>query len=98
TGAGGRDPDTHPNVVRVLAGEVASPPAHSLILVETTVDDMDPRIYPDALDAVRAAGALEAWITPVVMKHGRPGVVVSALTPPATCDAVTETLLRQTTT
>ncbi len=98
TGAGGRDPDTHPNVVRILAGEAASTPAQSLILVETTVDDMDPRVYPDALDAARAAGALEAWITPVVMKHGRPGVVVSALTPPAACDSVTETLLRQTTT
>jgi uncharacterized protein (TIGR00299 family) protein len=91
TGAGGRDPESHPNVVRVLAGDVAQA-SSALILIETTVDDLDPRVYPEALDAARAAGALEAWITPVVMKHGRPGVVVSALSPPMTCDAVTETL------
>ncbi len=97
TGAGGRDPESHPNLVRLFAGDVAQA-SSTLILIETTVDDLDPRVYPEALDAARAAGALEAWITPVVMKHGRPGVVVSALSPPMTCDAVTETLLRQTTT
>jgi uncharacterized protein (TIGR00299 family) protein len=97
TGAGGRDPDTHPNVLRVLAGDKSAAPS-ALVLVETTVDDLDPRVYPDALEAARTAGALEAWITPVVMKHGRPGVVVTALAPPTAQDAVTEALLRQTTT
>lgn len=98
TGAGGRDPQGHPNVIRVFSGDTAGPASSTLVLVETTVDDLDPRVYPDALDATRAAGALEAWITPVVMKHGRPGVVVSALAPPEAVDDVTETLLRQTTT
>ncbi len=47
-----------------------SPTCHE---VEATVDDLDPRIWPDLLDRLRAAGAADAWCTPVLMRKGRPG-------------------------
>jgi uncharacterized protein (TIGR00299 family) protein len=101
-GAGTRDTPDHANVVRVVAGELVSEPepwrAATLRLVESTVDDLDPRLWPDALEALRAAGAIDAWLTPVIMRNGRPGQVVSALATIDTMDSVVRTLFRATTT
>ncbi|MEZ5184686.1 MAG: nickel pincer cofactor biosynthesis protein LarC [Candidatus Nanopelagicales bacterium] len=98
-GAGGRDVPEQPNVLRILAGsDETDGLTEHLVLVETTIDDLDPRIHPDVLDSAKAAGALETWLTPVIMKHGRPAVVVTALTAPDRADAVAGILFRQTTT
>jgi pyridinium-3,5-bisthiocarboxylic acid mononucleotide nickel chelatase len=98
-GAGGRDTPGQANVVRILVGRDAPDTAtEHLVMVETTIDDLDPRLYPDVLEAAKAAGALEGWLTPVIMKHGRPAVVLSALAPPTAVSAVTTCLFRQTTT
>ena len=101
-GAGSRDPAGHPNVLRVLAGQAAgrapSWQTASLRLVEATVDDLDPRLWPDALEALHTAGAIDCWLSPALMRTGRPGQVVSALTQPDTADSVVRTLLRVTTT
>jgi pyridinium-3,5-bisthiocarboxylic acid mononucleotide nickel chelatase len=101
-GAGGRDPDSHANVLRVLTGIAAgSGPAWqtaSLRLVESTVDDLDPRLWPDALTAMHGAGAIDCWLTPVLLRNGRPGHVVSALTGPDAVDPVVRALLTATTT
>lgn len=96
-GAGGRDLSGVANVVRVLigAGESAS---ETLAMVETTIDDLDPRIYPHVIEATKQAGALETWLTPVIMKHGRPATVLTSLTPPAAIQPVTEVILRETNT
>jgi hypothetical protein len=97
-GAGGRDTGAKPNVLRILAGTPCATGTESLVLVGTTIDDLDPRLYPDVLAATKAAGALECWLTPVVMKHGRPAVEVSALAPPAAADDVARALFTHTTT
>jgi len=96
-GAGGRDTAGVPNVVRILAG-TASQQVVDVVMVETTIDDLDPRVYPDVLVAVKAAGALEAWLTPVIMKQGRPGVTLSAVVPHAAAPAVSDAIFRNTTT
>ena len=67
-------------------------------MVDATVDDLDPRLWPGVLEDVVAAGAVEAWLTPVLMRKGRPGHVVTALTPPAAVDAVFRSLVTGTTT
>lgn len=102
SGAGTRDTPEHPNIVRVVAGELVSAPqpwqVGALALVESTVDDLDPRLWPEALAALHAAGALDAWLTPAVMRTGRPGQVVSALTVGDAMDSVVRALFRATTT
>jgi uncharacterized protein (DUF111 family) len=85
--------------VRVLVGEeVASAASELVSLIETNLDDLSPELVPDAVEACFAAGALDVWATPVQMKKGRPGIVLSALSRPASERSVAETLLRETST
>jgi hypothetical protein len=104
TGAGTRDPAGRPNVVRLVVGEEA--PAALLedldtttaVVLEANVDDLDPRAWPLVLAALLDAGARDAWLTPVLMKKGRPAHVVAALAGPAEVARVRDVLLRETTT
>ncbi len=101
TGAGRADPAGHPNVLRVLVGEAAPPPdwaATTLHRLDSTVDDLDPRLWPDVLAALRAAGAADAWCTPALMAKGRPGQVLSVLVDAERLDAVCRMVFEQTTT
>jgi hypothetical protein len=82
TGGGGRDTPDRPNITRVVVGTSDLPQdlrEGEVIVVETTVDDLDPRLWPSVLQAVRAAGAWDCWCTPIVGRHGRPGQVLTAL-------------------
>jgi pyridinium-3,5-bisthiocarboxylic acid mononucleotide nickel chelatase len=82
TGGGGRDTADRPNITRVVIG-VSSAERDlregDVTVVESTVDDLDPRLWPSVLQAVRAAGAWDCWCTPIVGRHGRPGQVLTAL-------------------
>ena len=108
TGAGTRDPAGRPNVVRLVVGEAEEAPAPSdadagldtttAVVLEANVDDLDPRVWPLVLAALLEAGALDAWLTPTLMKKGRPAHVVAALTGPAEVPRVRDVLLRETTT
>jgi len=89
-GAGTLELET-PNVVRLFVGEaaVAAPtgtptetPIETIVQVETTVDDMSPQLYEPLLERLLEGGALDAWLTPVIMKRSRPGVVLTALCEP----------------
>jgi len=79
TGAGGRDPVELPNVVRLVLGEPTAAGPIGPVVVECNVDDLDPRLWPGVLDALFAAGASDAWLTPILMKKGRPAHMLSAL-------------------
>lgn len=98
-GAGTRDMLERPNLLRVLLGRAA--PAEvttDVVVVEATIDDLVPELVPDALQQAKDVGALDAWVTPVQMKKGRPGIVVSALARPADEEAVAAALLEHTST
>ncbi len=99
-GAGGRDPQGVANVLRLVLGDPVEPgvPAPDALLVEANVDDLDPRLWPGVLTALLDAGAHDAWLTPVLMKKGRPAHVLSALCPPAGAAAVRRVVLTQTST
>jgi uncharacterized protein (TIGR00299 family) protein len=87
TGAGGRDPVELPNVVRLVLGSEPAPAGNPVVL-ETNVDDLDPRLWPGVLDTLFAAGASDAWLTPILMKKGRPAHTLSALCRPEAVPAV----------
>jgi pyridinium-3,5-bisthiocarboxylic acid mononucleotide nickel chelatase len=98
-GAGGRDPEGHANVLRLLVGSPADTVAASEELVlEANVDDLDPRLWPAVLDALLAAGAADAWLTPILMKKGRPAHTLSVLVTPARAAACRDVIFRETTT
>ncbi len=97
-GAGGRDPDTHANVLRLLIGEATDAPAGAPLLLACNVDDLDPRLWPHVIAALLAAGASDAWLTPITMKKGRPAHTLSALVNADVADAVRTEIFRQTST
>ena len=100
-GAGTRDPAGRPNVVRVVVGTSAGSGAggtESLWQLEANVDDLDPRVWPSVLRELLAAGAVDAWLTPVLMKKGRPAHTVAALCPAPAREALRALLFRHTTT
>jgi uncharacterized protein (TIGR00299 family) protein len=88
TGAGGRDPAELPNVVRLVLGTPEEATPAGAVVLETNVDDLDPRLWPGILDALFAAGASDAWLTPILMKKGRPAHTLSALCRPEDVPAV----------
>ncbi|GAA2580268.1 nickel pincer cofactor biosynthesis protein LarC [Dactylosporangium fulvum] len=102
TGAGTADFPEAPNVLRVLVGDRAMEdddiPFVGSVLLEANVDDLDPRLWPAVLERLIAAGADDAWLTPVLMKKGRPAHTVSALTSPELAMAVRGALFRETST
>jgi uncharacterized protein (TIGR00299 family) protein len=101
TGAGRRDPAGVANVLRVLVGVPTATTAargRDLAVLEANVDDLSPELVPDVVEALLAAGALDAWVTPIAMKRGRPGVTVSALCEPGAEGDVERTFFETTTT
>lgn len=96
SGAGSKDFEDHPNIVRVVLGETDH--LRDTLLLETNVDDMDPRLWPAAIEALIAAGANDAWLTPIVMKKGRPAHTLSVLCTREHIDVLLETMFRHTST
>jgi hypothetical protein len=97
-GAGARELPDRPNVLRVVVGEGAHPRGGDVVLLEAGIDDLLPELVPDAVQRCLAAGALDVWTTPVQMKKGRPGIVMSALARPQAEAAVARALLEHTST
>lgn len=99
-GAGTVERPGLPNVLRAFVGEIAGSAGigeTDHVVVECNVDDLDPRVLPVVIDHLLESGALDASVTPIVMKKGRPGHLISALAPIAALDAVVSVLLRETT-
>ena len=67
-------------------------------LIETNIDDMNPQFYAPLIEKLIAAGALDAWLTPIIMKKGRPAITVAALAPPEQAEALAALIIEETTT
>ena len=81
-GAGDMDLEA-PNVLRVFVGRPADSGGRETIMqVETTVDDMQPQLWEAVMERLFEAGALDVYLTPVMMKKSRPGTVLTALCTP----------------
>jgi uncharacterized protein (TIGR00299 family) protein len=96
-GAGGREIEGRPNVLRLWIGEALDRPA-TMLLIETNIDDMSAELFGYAQERLFAAGAADVWFTPIQMKKNRPGVLLSALCPIERERDVVEALLRETST
>jgi hypothetical protein len=98
-GAGERDPKERPNVLRILRGTRETAIANERIVkLESDIDDMNPQLFGPLMDALHAAGALDVFYTPVQMKKGRPGTLVTIIAPPERRQALTDVLFRESTT
>lgn len=107
-GAGDRELQDTPNVVRVLVGEAeplnasspraAKPSSHTVTVLECEIDDMNPQIFGALMDRLYAAGALEVFYSAVQMKKNRPGTLMTIVARPEQRDAMMEIVFRESTT
>ena len=105
-GAGTRDRPDRANVVRLVLGTApvaragAAGPGDTpdAVVLETNVDDLDPRVWPDVLGRLLGAGALDAWLTPILMKKGRPAHTLHVLARPEAERDIADLVLAQTST
>ena len=98
-GLGSRNPSSYPNVVALRVGEAAGAPgATTLSLLETNIDDMNPEAFPYVSERLFELGARDVWLTPINMKKGRTGVMLSALVEPGIEMKAVDLVLRETTT
>ena len=104
-GAGERELEETPNVVRVLVGEAegikpqaASRKPHQVTVLECEIDDMNPQIFGVLMDTLYAAGALEVFYAAVQMKKNRPGTLMTVVARPEDRETMTEIVFRESTT
>jgi uncharacterized protein (TIGR00299 family) protein len=95
-GAGHRDLDP-PNVLRVLVADEPDGDNEAVVL-ETNLDDMNPELLPHLLATLMENKAQDAWLTPILMKKGRPGFLLSVLTSTYEMDRLQDIIYKETTT
>lgn len=71
---------------------------NEIIVVEANIDDLNPQIYPYVMDQLLAIGALDVWLTPIIMKKGRPATMLSVLINSYLLDQTSMILFKETTT
>jgi uncharacterized protein (TIGR00299 family) protein len=97
-GAGGRDPEGWPNVLRMWVGESVEPALPAMLLIETNIDDMNPEITGYVHEKLFEAGAADVWVQPIQMKKNRPAILLSVICAPEREDAIARIILRETST
>ncbi len=101
-GAGTRNPKDFPNVLRLSIGDAdevtTSPNTDTVTILETALDDLSPQLLSHVVEKALAEGALDVMLTPVIMKKGRPGTLLTVLCNPSDSSALQQLLLRETST
>ena len=98
-GAGQRDIPAQPNLLRLIIGETAGALDRDQIAVlEASIDDMNPQFFEPLLDRLFEAGALDACLSPLVMKKSRPGTLLTVLAEPGQADRLASVILAHSTT
>ena len=97
-GAGDKDFPGLPNVLRLMIGQpVAGYEEDTSIVIETNIDDMNPQVYDYLIEKLMQQGAHDVYLSPIIMKKGRPAILLSVLTDKAKTDVVLDTIFRETT-
>lgn len=99
-GAGDRDLEGRPNVVRAFVGDTAdsTEELERVVVLECEIDDMNPQIYGLLMDRLVEAGALDVFYTPIQMKKNRPGTLVTIIVSPEHREALMSVLFAESTT
>lgn len=97
-GAGSREIEGRPNVLRIWLGERTERGVRQMVLIETNIDDMTGEMLGYARDKLLHAGAADVWFTSIQMKKGRPGVALSVICGEAQEEEIARLLLRETST
>ncbi len=98
-GAGERELQNLPNILRLFVGETAiGEQTDSVTMIETNIDDMNPEIYPFVIARLLESGALDAFLCPLIMKKGRPGIMLSVLSPAEKIEDLLQIIYTETTT
>jgi pyridinium-3,5-bisthiocarboxylic acid mononucleotide nickel chelatase len=97
-GAGNKDLPGQPNVLRLMLGELETAwDEDTSLIIETNIDDMNPQLYDHLIEALLAKGAHDAYLMPIIMKKGRPAILLSVLTDAMNSDVLLDTIFRETT-
>jgi len=97
-GAGGAERTT-PNLLRLFIGAQASSFSEDeIVQIETNIDDMNPQLYEHVIETLFQAGALDVFLTPIIMKRSRPAILLTILSPTSTQETLLQTLFTETTT
>jgi uncharacterized protein (TIGR00299 family) protein len=97
-GAGSRNLDEIPNVLRVIVGEAKDYDFDRVVVVETNIDDMNPQFFSHIYGQLLASGALDVWVSNILMKKGRPGFLLSVLCERQNVSSIVDSVLSETTT
>jgi uncharacterized protein (TIGR00299 family) protein len=98
-GAGTKEISEVPNLLRVAIGQLPDAlDRDDIAVVETNIDDMNPQVYPFLIEELLAAGAHDAYLIPIIMKKGRPGILLSVMVPKPHLAAIEALIYRHTTT
>jgi pyridinium-3,5-bisthiocarboxylic acid mononucleotide nickel chelatase len=101
-GAGTRNPKDLPNVLRLSIGQsdeaTTTPGTDTVTILETAIDDLSPQVLSYVAEKALAEGALDVMLTPVIMKKGRPGTLLTLLCNPSDSSALQQFILRETST
>ena len=98
-GAGDRNPEDWPNVLRVFLQDDSAPEIYHterIMQIETNLDDLNPQIYEHVMDQLFDLGAVDVALIPIVMKKSRPGVLLTCLAPKEQTNAMLEILFQET--
>jgi uncharacterized protein (TIGR00299 family) protein len=101
-GAGSRNLKDRPNVLGLIIGEQLSSQHEKVnetaVVIEVNIDDMNPQVYEHVMEKLLKAGALDVYLTQVIMKKGRPGVKLTVLCLEAQRERLIEIIMKETTT
>ena len=96
-GAGAKDIE-QPNVLRVFLGELDNIKNDTINIIETNIDNMNPEIYPYVIEKLMENGALDAYLTGIIMKKGRPAIKLTVLSEIKDTDKLCNAIFDETTT
>ena len=95
-GAGSHVIPSIPNLLRVFVGDIIKDKTNNLVMIETNIDDMNPEIFETVMESLFSAGALDVYLSAIIMKKNRPATKISVLAECRSREKLSKILLTET--